>query len=107
MLEATHAAKIKHVPLLYFNYTEMLKTYEPVQNAIPLIFIHLDKEDFLLDTVFNSFSQFMDNSRHYDLLVLSKKITPMAMKSFNSLFDKFKNLSVRYIDYDLIKKSAG
>lgn len=27
----------------------------------------------------------------------------MAMKSFNSLFDKFKNLSVRYIDYDLIK----
>lgn len=103
MLEKEKSAKVKHVPLLYFDYTDKIESYQPISNAIPMIFIHRDQEDFLLGTALESLSRNLENDKKYDVLILSKQFTPLVKTTLENLLNPFKNLTVRVIDFNLIK----
>lgn len=99
MLEKTKRAKIGHVPLIYFESAEKAPTYKPIDNAIPVLFMHQEKKDFLLAASLKSFSLHLETDKYYDVLIETDELSPIAKNAFNDFFSQTKNVSIRYINH--------
>ena len=103
-IEAKRKNKVKHLPLVYFNYTDKLKTFLPVnnKNSISVIFDYTLEKDFLFAPEFESFLQCIEQNTTYDIWLLSKNISTVTQEVLIEM-TRDKNVNLRFIDSDYIK----
>lgn len=103
-LEKTGKYKIKHVPLVYFNYTDTIPSYSPAySDAIAVVFFQSTEPSFMFGTVWNSFLTHIDSNCKYDILVEIDALSPFIKKTFSDLAKEHPNLSLRFIDHTLLR----
>lgn len=99
-LEQLGAYKVKHVPLVYFNYTDPLPKYTPwdVENVIPVLFMEEDEDAFKFAAVWRSFLDNIETEYNYDVIVSLYDATAPLKKIFTRMAAEYKNVKVRYVD---------
>lgn len=99
-LEKNRKIKVKHVPLVYFNYTDALPEYRPLEtsNNIPVIFMNDEDSDFKFAVKWRSFLNHIDPNYNYDVLGCFYEIKPEAKKQFVEMASEYKNVNLRFID---------
>lgn len=99
-LEKTGKYKTKHVPLVYFNYTDELPVYRPwdVENVIPVLFMQEKEDAFKFATVWRSFLDSLDDSFNYDVLVSLYDASAPLKKVFMRMAAEYSNVKLRFID---------
>ncbi len=97
-LEKQKKYKIKHVPLVYFNYTDDAPNYKPVENAMAVLFMEDEENDFKFGTAWRSFLDNVDEKYNYDVLVCFNEITSAIKKTYIEMASKYKNVHLRFID---------
>lgn len=103
-LEKSRKFKIKHIPLVYFNYTDTVPSYSPARpNAIAVVFFQSDELGFMFGTIWNSFLAHIDSNYQYDILVEIDSISPFIKQIFSALAKEHSNLTFRFIDHSLLR----
>lgn len=99
-LEKQKKYKVKHVPLVYFNYTDELPTYSPLQrgNAIPVLFMQEEEDAFKFATVWRSFLDHVESDYTYDVLVCLKDASAPLKRVFTRMAEEKQNVKLRFID---------
>lgn len=99
-LEKTRKCKTKHVPLVYFNYTDEAPKYQPwiAANVIPVLFMQEKEDAFKFATVWRSFLDNIDKNYNYDVLV-SLYDSSMPIKNvYSKMATEYSNVKIRFID---------
>jgi len=96
-----NGAKVKHLPLVYFNVTDKLETFDlaPIQDAIPVVFIaHYKVFEAVLDVTLRSFLAHINPDRKYDIIILNDQIRTYIKKSLQKQAAECPNVTLRFID---------
>lgn len=105
-IEKSGNYKVKHVPLVYFNYTDPIKDIEPIsnkKNVIPVLFNAADNNPVKFGTIWRSFLDHIDDDYFYDVILLSSKMPPVYSQIFNKMSLEYKNVNLRIIDIDVYR----
>lgn len=108
-IEKTGKYKVKHVPLVYFNYTDPQPNPEPISGnkTIPILFNQSDDEPFKFATVWQSFLDNLDKNYKYDVFLFSI-LNPTIKQTYLQMAHEHKNVNLRFIDaetyWDIIKE---
>lgn len=97
-LEKQNKYKVKHVPLVYFNYTDKELQFEPIKDAIPVLFINDENEPILFGTIWQSFLDNVDKEHTYDVLTCFNNIKPSIKSTFVKMAKEYENVHIRFID---------
>ncbi len=97
-LEKQKKYKVKHVPLVYFNYTDKENEFKPIDNAIPVLIMNEDNEQILFGTVWQSFLENVDNNYNYDVLAYFNDIKPTIKNLYIQMAKEHKNVNIRFIN---------
>ena len=99
-LQQTGKYRIKHVPILYFNYTDPLENYAPLAPAsakqIPIIFDYADGDPINFVAPWRSFLDHIDPKYQYDVLLLAD-FTPEAFQALQDMAHDCSNVSLRLL----------
>lgn len=99
-LQQTGKYRIKHVPILYFNYTDPLENYAPLAPAsskqIPIIFDYADGDPTYFAAPWRSFLDHVDPKYQYDVLLLAD-LSPEAFQSLQEMAHGYSNVSLRLL----------
>lgn len=108
-LEKRKKAKVRHVPILYFNYTDKIITIEPRKepDSIHVIFMLQDSEDIIFSVTLQSFLDNIDTRHFYDIVVESAQISQTVKAEFSRMTEKFPNVAIRYADHTLFKNQIS
>lgn len=105
-IEKQNKYKVKHVPILYFNYTDILSSYEPEEkeNTISVLFMNRDRWDFMFGTAWKSFLDNVDKNYNYDVIIETVPFKPAIKKVYDDMAAAYDNVKVRYMDHILLEK---
>lgn len=99
-LQKSGQYKVKHVPILYFNYTEPLENFAPLHQPdaqhIPIIFDYADSDPLRFGPVWQTFLDHITSSVQYDVLVISD-LVDAAQESLRNMAQAFPNVSLRFV----------
>lgn len=101
-LEKQKKYRIKHIPLLYFNYTDIPSKLDVNKEAIPVIFVH-EENNFLFGTVLQSFIDTMNISTKYNLFVCLFDLNLDLKQMYLNMVNRFENIKLQFIDLNYIK----
>jgi len=98
--------RIKRVPLVYFNYTDPLPEYIPldVPDAIPVLFLNdfeSDPEEFSTAVMWQSFLENMEEGLTYDVYFCVPDLTVAGKTEYREMAKSAKNLRITFIPYEL------
>lgn len=96
--------RVKHVPILYFNYTDEIPVYEPIngKNTIPVVFYEKDTLDIAFGTIWRSFLDHIDENYSYDVLIESVPYSSELKKIYLEMVAPYENVAVRFLDHTLL-----
>ena len=98
-LEKSGKYRVKHVPLLYFNYTDSTQVMDPINKHVPVFFVEDDSPAFLFGTIWQSFLEHMDKNAYYDVwLIVKDDATDIFKQSITKMAEANKNVSLRFLD---------
>lgn len=97
-LEKKRKYKVKHVPLVYFNYTDKEIDYEPVRNAVPVLFMNEVDSPIMFGAVWQSFLDNLEDDLNYDVLACFNDIKPSLKMVYMQMAEGHENVSLRFID---------
>jgi len=102
-LERQRKYKIKHVPLVYFNYTDALPEFTPaVENSAVSVFFDQSSElNFMFGAVLQSFLEHIHSEVSYDVLVLVRNLTPQIKQIYAGMVKPYSNVSLRFVPVEL------
>ncbi|MCH5164744.1 MAG: NAD(P)-dependent oxidoreductase [Clostridiales bacterium] len=108
-LEKSGKYRVRHVPLLFFNYTEKITDIMPVKkpNVVPVLFLHQHKKDFLFATALQSFLSHAESSCFYELLLLSEPVSSEIKIIFAKMLSGFPNVSLRYLNAEMLRNQIN
>ncbi|MBR6134219.1 DUF4422 domain-containing protein [Candidatus Saccharibacteria bacterium] len=110
-LEKSGKYKVKHVPLVYFNYTDPIKDIEPEfagqKNVIPVLFNIADNNPDKFGTIWQSFLDYINDDYKYDVILLSDSMPTVLTRIYTEMAEKHKNISFRIIDIDVYRTRYG
>ena len=97
-----NGAKVKHVPLVYFNETDPVSslTPAPIEGSIPLVINAVDHlvDQAILDVTLRSFIESCNGESRYDVIIVQKDMDPYLKKQLIAQGEAAGNVSVRFID---------
>ena len=98
--------RVKHLPLVYFNVTDPLSSFElnPVANSIPVVFnaVELGFDQTLLGVTLRSFLKSCGPTEQYDVIMLHRSLDTNVKSDLEILCAGKSNVSLRFIDLSLI-----
>lgn len=104
-LEQQKKYKVKHTPLVYFNYTDKLPSYAsaPSFNTISVFFDQTTEMNFMFGTVLQSFLEHVDGNFQYDTYVAIRNLTPNLKQIYMDMAKKYSNVSLSFISIELFE----
>lgn len=109
-LKKSDQYKIKHVPIVYFNYTEPLEDFAPLYQLdskhIPIIFDYADGDPLRIGPVWRTFLDHIDNKTKYDALIISD-LNEAAQAAISKMSNSHQNVSVRFMPAVPIRELIG
>lgn len=100
-LEQTGKYKIKHIPLLYFNYTEPLEKFKPLneknKKSIPIVFDYADSDPNRFGVAWQTFLEHIDRSYQYDVVVIADFV-PDTKTELQKMSKAYDNVSLRFME---------
>lgn len=103
-IEKSKKYRVKHVPLLYFNYTDEQSVFEPIENSIPVVFCYDDYRLELFGTIFQSFLDNANSERQYDVILVARGLNNSLKSIFNLMADTCDNVKLRFLDGEMLGK---
>lgn len=105
-IEKNKQYSVKHVPLVYFNYTDSLIDYPPVKGSdvIPVYFSYSEETAFLFGVQLRNFLDHIDENYKYDIIAGLNEINAYDKKKITLMCSKYENVSIRFLDTALWKK---
>lgn len=102
-LEKQKKYKIKHVPLVYFNYTDAIPQYTPTpnDNAVTVFFDQSNELNFMFGVVLQSFLDNTEDNVNYDVFVAIRNLTPELKRIYTQMVQNNTNISLRFISVEL------
>lgn len=100
-LKTRSDVRVRQVPLVYFNDTDVPKTLTPVPEAEPIAFIHDNPHGYLLMPALTSFLEHADPRRQYDIIILHENIRKNYIQKIQKQIAGHANMSVRFINTDV------
>lgn len=95
-------AKVKHIPLVYFNETDSITslTPMPIEGSIPVVINAVDYlvDQTVLDVTLRSFVETCNKESRYDVIVVQKDMDPYLKQQLIAQGEAAGNVSVRFID---------
>ncbi|MBQ8991999.1 DUF4422 domain-containing protein [Candidatus Saccharibacteria bacterium] len=103
-LEQSGKYKVKHVPLLYFNYTDAEEPPRPLQAAktIPVIFHQADAPAFHFGTIWQTFLNHAEKEYTYDTIVILSQASKITKNLLAEMAESYDNVKVRFIDEEYL-----
>lgn len=103
-LERSGKYKVKHVPLLYFNYTD---DYEPIQpirktNAMQIIFHQADAPAFHFGTIWQTFLDHIEKDYTYDVIIVLSNASEITKSLIREMSSNQGNVNVRFVDEEFL-----
>lgn len=98
-LEQNHLAAVKHVPLVYFNDTDVPVRIQPAADAEPIAFIMDAPQGFLLMPALVSFLQHMNPERKFDLTILHESMSKYDQQKVRDLCSPHENITLHFLDF--------
>lgn len=104
-LEKKHY-KVKHVPLVYFNYTEDDRNkYKPEEEEIPILFYQtLDKPEFFAVT-WKSFLLTVNPAQKYRAMICHADMSSVCQRAFAAMADDKPNVSVQFLNINSLRRT--
>ena len=99
-LKKQNRARIKDVQMLYFQDTDPIESFAPIDHAQAICINAVDAQPFVLDVTLNSFYERMDRGVKYDLLVLSNTITSFYKKHYAQEAEAYENITLRFAEWE-------
>lgn len=99
-------AKVKHLPLVYFNYTDPIESlvFEPVEGAIPVVICAYYKVfEAVLDVTVRSFLDHTNPQSRYDLIVVHEQASASLLKALKDQVKAYGNVTLRFLDAKVIE----
>lgn len=91
--------KIKHVPLVYFEYTDEEKQIEPLKKgSLPVVFVNEDAASFKFAITLRSFLDHINIKKNYDIIALINNPTSALKNKINEMCTEYKNVNIRFLD---------
>ena len=106
-LEKSGHYRVKHVPLLYFNYTDEPVALKPVENAIPVVFCYDHYRPALFGVIWESFLNHMNGSVKYDVIIAWKYADKDTKNAISKMAADYENIKVRFLDTNLEAKKIN
>ena len=107
-LEKSGKYRVKHVPLLYFNYTNEPKEKTPLRGGVPVVFIEDDGPAFLFGTIWQSFLEHTEKQLLYDVWLITKDdVSDIFVKRIEEMADAYNNVSIRFLDSKYLRFKIG
>lgn len=99
-IEKQKKYKVKHLPLLYFNNTDLKDQIKPECNSIPIILLNKSL-NFIPAVTLQSFIDNFDEKIQYDLIICSSGLTSEVKSMYWDMVRKYGNCNLRFVDMDL------
>lgn len=105
-LEKSGKYNVKHVPLLYFNYTDETADPVPVQNekAVRILFHHNDRHPELFAVTWQSFLDNVSADHIYDTVIFNNDMTPFIKNTLTKMAAQYPNVKIQYLEGERIEK---
>lgn len=102
-LEKQKSFKVKHVPLVYFNYTDEIPVYMPIlkKNTISVFFDQSNELNFMFGAVWQSFLDHIEQEANYDVFAAVRNITPTLKQVYTGMAKAYPNVTLRFIPVEL------
>lgn len=104
-IEKSGKYRVRHLPLVYFNYTDPVPSPAPVagEKTIPVFFDFSQEESFLLAAPLRSFLEHTEPGYRYDLIVALRRQEAYVQSAFAELCAPNENVSIRFLDASLLE----
>ena len=103
--------KVKHVPLVYFNYTDPIKDIEPLKSdkgeVIPVLFNAADNAPDKFAVIWRSFLDNVEKKYIYDAILLVDKMPAVLARIYQEMAGEYENVNLRIIDIDVYRQRYG
>lgn len=110
-LEKKGIYKIKHVPLVFFNFTDKLPVIEPYAsekvNTIPVCFNIADTYPEKFGTIWQSFLDHIDPHYFYDVILAVDTLPKRLIKIYREMAEKHSNVQLRMIETGVYRTKYG
>lgn len=95
-------AKVKHLPLVYFNETDPVEslTPAPIEGAIPVVINAVDDliDQTVLDVTLRSFVENCNAGSRYDVVIVQRDMSAYLKQRLVAQGEAADNVSVRFVD---------
>lgn len=105
-LEKTGKYRVKHVPILFFNYTEDESLKAPEGSINALFYFNYNRVE-LFSVLWNSFLSNLSAERKYHALVCIRDTDPFSRKLLLEMAESHENLTVQFVDLVQIEKQVN
>ena len=99
-IEHSGKYRVKHVPLVYFDYTEPLGL-EPKKDHIPVLFNQADNNPVLFAPIWQSFLDHVNPKSKYQVF-LAAELTPDLKTTFTEM-NTHKNVELKFVDAKMVR----
>ena len=103
-LEHSKKYKVKHVPLLYFNYTDDYKPILPIagENAMQIVFQQADAPAFHFGTIWQTFLDHVEKKYNYDTIIILSGASKITKDLICEMSKDYTNVSVRFLEEEFL-----
>ena len=104
-IEKKKQHRVCHLPLVYFNDTDPIPTYHPVnqENAIAAFFDFSKEPSFLFAATLQSFLEHIDQEHYYDIVVALDQADTFVQSELKKMCAGLDNISLRFLNAKLWK----
>lgn len=99
-IEKQKKYKVKHLPLLYFNNTDLKTKMKLECKSIPIILLNKSL-NFIPAVTLQSFIDNSDENTQYDFIIVSSSLTSKVKNMYLDMVRKHENFNLRFVDVDL------
>lgn len=98
-LEKQKKYKVRHVPLVYFNYTDPLPDYANAyqEASVAVFFDQSAQHNFVFGTLWQSFLDHVDTAVNYDAFAAVRDLTPAIKQIYMNMARDYPNVTLRFI----------
>ena len=106
-LEKEHY-KVKHVPLVYFNYTEDDRNkYKPDADEIPILFYQALDEPELFAVTWKSFLLNINSAQKYRAIICHTDMSSACQKAFAAMACDNPNVCVQFLSINSLRRTLA
>lgn len=104
-LEKQKTFRVRHVPLVYFNYTDAVPVYDPLnkENSVAVLFDQTTEQNFVFGTLWQSFLDHVETEVHYEAFAAIRNLTPALKNVYLDMAKEYPNVVLHFLPLEQVE----